>query len=220
MELRRGEAGGLYYLELVPPGAAADLPLLVGLHGRGAAAEDLGGLCMQLDRQHYRYILLYAPLLEVVGDGIRYRWFDRERQAETVPAARERVMAALRALWDRYGVAPGRTGLFGFSQGGVLTLDVGLHLPPEQALGGLACLSGRLFEAPDLADALARHREQAVLIVHGTRDDRIPVADARAARQRLEAAGLRPEYHEFPMAHEVTPEALAAVRAFFHRVLA
>ncbi|HLI25721.1 MAG TPA: PHB depolymerase family esterase [Chloroflexota bacterium] len=219
MELRRGEAGGLYYLELVPEGTTAALPLLVGLHGRGAAAEDLGGVCMQLDSQRYRYILLYAPLVEVLGDGIRYRWFDRERQAETVPAARERVIAALRALWDRYHVEPRRTGLFGFSQGGVLTLDVGLHLPPEQALAGLACLSGRLFATDDLDAALARHRDQALLIVHGTRDDRIAVEEARATRQRLEAAGLRPEYHEFPMAHEVTRDSLAAVRAFFHRVL-
>ena len=219
MELRRGEAAGLYYLELVPEGGGAALPLVVGMHGRGAAAEDLGGVCIQLDSQRYRYILLYAPLIEVMGDGIRYRWFELERANTTVPAARERVIAALRALWDRYHVEPRRTGLFGFSQGGVLTLDVGLHLPAEQALAGLACMSGRLFAADDLDAALARHRDQAVLIIHGTRDDRIRVEEARAARQRLEAAGLRPEYHEFPMGHEVTPESLAAVRAFFRRVL-
>lgn len=219
MELRRGEAGGLYYLELVPEGAAGELPLVVGMHGRGAAAEDLGGVCMQLDDRHYRYVLLYAPLVEVMGDGIRYRWFELERAETTVPAAREQVLAALHALWDRYGAGPRRTALFGFSQGGVLTLDVGLHLPPAEALAGLVCMSGRLFAADDLERALAAHREQAVLIVHGTEDDRIPVADARKARERLQAAGLRPEYREFKMAHQVSPDSLAAVRTFLQRVL-
>ena len=51
MDLRRGEAGGLYYLELAPPRASRNLPLVVGMHGRGAAAEDLGGVCAQLDDQ-------------------------------------------------------------------------------------------------------------------------------------------------------------------------
>ncbi len=58
MELRRGEAGGLYYLELAPAGAGPGLPLVVGMHGRGEAAEDLGGLASQLDDRAYRYVLL------------------------------------------------------------------------------------------------------------------------------------------------------------------
>ncbi|HEY7067345.1 MAG TPA: hypothetical protein VII06_38150 [Chloroflexota bacterium] len=219
MELRRGEAGGLYYLELAPTGGARDLPLVVGLHGRGAAAEDLGGLAAQLDDQRYRYALFYGPLVLYMGDGIRYAWYERERAAETVPTARERLSAALHELWRRHDVAPARTVLFGFSQGGVMTLDVGLHL--EERLAGLVCMSGRLYPTAD-ADAVlarARAREQAVLLVHGTHDSRMAVAEAHETRVRLEAAGLKPEYAEFPMDHEATPDSLAAVRAFVQRVL-
>ena len=219
MDLQRGEAAGLHYLELVPEGAAAGLPLVVGMHGRRAAAEDLAGVCIALDDQRYRYVLLYGPLVEVMGDGLRYRWFDMAEAATTVPAARERVLTALRALWSRYDVTPRRTALFGFSQGGVLTLDVGLHLPARDELGGLVCMSGRLFPANDLDAALAEHRDQALLLVHGTEDDRIGIDDARATRERLEGAGLRPQYQEFPMGHQVTPDSLAAVRAFIHRAL-
>jgi len=32
----------------------------VGLHGRGSAAEDLGGVVAQLDGQRYRYILFVS----------------------------------------------------------------------------------------------------------------------------------------------------------------
>ena len=96
MDLRRGEAGGLYYLELAPPRASRNLPLVVGMHGRGAAAEDLGGVCAQLDDQHYRYILFYAPLVLYMGDGIRYAWYDSQLGEPSVLAARERVIAGLR----------------------------------------------------------------------------------------------------------------------------
>jgi phospholipase/carboxylesterase len=219
MELQRGEAGGLYYLELAPPNAPGNLPLVVGMHGRGAAAEDLGGLAAQIDEQRYRYVLLYGPQVLYLGDGIRYAWYDRERADETVPAARSRVTAALRELWRRHDGAPGRTALFGFSQGGVMTLDVGLHL--DERLAGLVCMSGRLFSMPDQDAVLARarEREQAVLLVHGTHDSRMSVQEAQQTRATLEAAGLRPEYQEFPMDHEVTADSLAAVRAFIQRVL-
>src|SRR5229473_655748 len=143
MDLRRGEAGGLGYIELAPEGAAPDLPLLVGMHGRGAAAEDLGGLCAYLDDQHYRYILFYAPMVLLMGDGIRYAWLNREALDETLPPARERVLASLPELWGRYDAGPARTVLLGFSQGGMMTLDVGLRL--EERLAGLVCMSGRLM---------------------------------------------------------------------------
>jgi phospholipase/carboxylesterase len=189
------------------------------MHGRGAAAEDLGGVSAHIDDQHYRYVLLYAPIVLWEGDGVRYAWYERERADTTLPAARERVVAALKELWGRYDVGPERTGMFGFSQGGAMTLDVGLHL--EERLAGLVCMSGRLFEMPGTEKMLARARErdQQILIVHGTQDTRMSVEDGRATRARLEGAGLRPELQEFPMDHEVTPDSLAAVRTFLRRVL-
>jgi phospholipase/carboxylesterase len=219
MDLRRGEAGGLGYIELAPEGAAPDLPLLVGMHGRGAAAEDLGGLCAYLDDQHYRYVLFYAPMVLLMGDGIRYAWFNREALDETLPPARERVLAALPELWGRYDAGPARTVLFGFSQGGMMTLDVGLRL--EERLAGLVCMSGRLMPSDDLGPLLARarDRDQSILLVHGTYDSVVDIEGARAGRIALEKAGLHPEYLEFPMDHQVTPESLAAVRAYIQRVL-
>jgi phospholipase/carboxylesterase len=219
MDLRRGEAGGLYYLELAPEGGRRDLPLVVGMHGRGAAAEDLGGVCAQLDDQHYRYVLFYAPRVLYMGDGIRYAWFDSAIIDETLPAARRMVLAALHELWERYGVQPRQTVLAGFSQGCVMTYEAGFHLEPRESLAGLVCMSGRLYKADDLDQALANHRDQAVLIVHGVDDPMVAVQDATTARKVLERAGLRPEYHEFPMGHEVTPDSLGTVRDFVHRVL-
>ena len=100
-----------------------------------------------------------------------------------------------------------------------MTLDVGLHL--DERLAGLVCMSGRLLPVDGLGATLARarEREQGVLVVHGTLDTRMSVDEARDTRARLGAAGVRPEYQEFPLEHEVTPDSLAAVRAFVQRVL-
>jgi phospholipase/carboxylesterase len=219
MDVRRGEAAGLHYLELAPEGARRDLPLVVAMHGRGAAAEDLGGVLAQLDDQHYRYILFYAPRVLFMGDGIRYAWFESADMDETLLPARRLVLGALHELWNRHDVAPRQTVLGGFSQGAVMTYDVGFHLDAHESLAGLVCMSGRLHKTDDLDAALANHRDQPVCIVHGTRDPRIALEDATTARKVLERAGLHPEYHEFPMEHEVTPDSLAVVRDFVHRVL-
>ena len=40
------------------------------------------------------------------------------------------------------------------------------------------------------------------------------------ARRTLENHGLAPEYHEFPMGHQVTAESLAVVAEFIRPVLA
>jgi len=48
----------------------------------------------------------------------------------------------------------------------------------------------------------------------------IPVHAARRARRILEQHGIRPEYHEFPMGHYVTPESMAVVKDFIKRCLA
>ncbi len=101
-----------------------------------------------------------------------------------------------------------------------MTLDVGLRAAAAgEPYAALAAMSGYLAEADDLATILADAAAQPLLLVHGTRDDVLGVALSRRARRVLEDAGLVPEYHEFDLAHEVSLESLAAVRAFLQRHL-
>jgi hypothetical protein len=46
----------------------------------------------------------------------------------------------------------------------------------------------------------------------------MPVDGGRLARDVLEAAGLEPEYHELPLGHRLSQEALGLVRAFLERL--
>jgi phospholipase/carboxylesterase len=217
MEASMGEAGALRYLELAPPNAPRDLPLVVALHGRGASADDLAPLAPELDATHYRYVFPNGRLPVDLGGWLGFAWYNVGNQAADLPASRAAVEALLGELWARSGLGPARTVLLGFSQGAVLALDVGLRSAARFA--GLVAMSGYLFEDDALLAALARARDQRVLIVHGVDDPVLPVDRGRAARQALEAAGLQPEYHEFPMGHEVNAASLAMVRTFLHAVL-
>ena len=217
MRASLGHAGGLSYIEVVRPDAPRDLPLVIALHGRGASAEDLAPLAPDLDGAGYRFIFPNGRLRVDLGPWVGYAWYEREAVATDLPASRAAVQALLDELWARTGRGPTQTVLLGFSQGAVMTLDVGLRSPTRFA--GLVAMSGYLYEDATLPPALAAARDQRVLVVHGTEDATLPVERGRAARAALEAAGLRPEYHEFPMGHEITRDSLAIVATFLHAVL-
>lgn len=210
------EAGGLRYIAL-DADDAADAPLVVALHGRGSSAEDLAGLAPHLD-PGWRYAFPQAPLTLSLGFGYGYSWYEPIPAApEQMAVAREALAAFLAALHAQTGVPPARAALMGFSQGAVMTLDAGLRAAEPYA--ALVAMSGYLAEGDDLAALVATRRDQPLLIVHGTRDDVLPVGLARRARLFLETNGLTPEYHEFPMAHEVGDASLRVVGGFLARRL-
>ncbi|MGZ7031172.1 MAG: alpha/beta hydrolase, partial [Thermoanaerobaculia bacterium] len=116
---------------------------------------------------------------------------------------------------DRYPTPEGKLILSGFSQGGVMSFDVGFRT--KQKLAAIVSMSGALFEnevpAPDSWPKVP------ILIVHGNEDDMIPLLAARRARRFLESNGIEPEYHEFAMGHHVTPESMEVVGDFIQRAL-
>ena len=91
-----------------------------------------------------------------------------------------------------------------------MAIDAGFRT--EHELAAIVVMSGAIAEA-DASDFTAK-KHIPVLIVHGTEDDMIPVLAARRARRLLEQHGIEPEYHEFPMGHQVTPESMEVVRNF------
>jgi phospholipase/carboxylesterase len=52
------------------------------------------------------------------------------------------------------------------------------------------------------------------LVVHGTRDQTLPIANGRASRDLLQGLPVDLTYREYPIAHEVSAESLADVAAW------
>lgn len=189
---------------LVAPGPAG-APALVALHGRGASGEDLADLG-PLVAPGYTHVFPHAPR-PWPTDGPTYGlcWYDHgpARAAEVVES-RGMLLATLAAV-KRELKAPSLV-LMGFSQGALMTLDAGLREPYPATR--LVALSGYLDT--DVGDASA----PPTLVIHGTRDDVVPLAKGRDAHERLQKRGVPVVYEEYPMAHEITQAVVRRVAAF------
>lgn len=222
MTLTRHDDLSLRYVMNVPSarGDQESMPLVVIMHGRGADANDLADLASMMDVEPgCRFVFPNAPRHFEPMPGMRfgYSWFDGwPPEGDSIVDSRELLLRFLEEITARYPTPEGQLVLGGFSQGALMTFDVGLRTPLP--LAGLVAMSGAIFEG-DLPD-LASRASMRVLVVHGSEDDVIPVLAARRARNLLEEHGFAPEYHEFPMAHQVSAESMEAVRNFLAGCLA
>jgi phospholipase/carboxylesterase len=110
------------------------------------------------------------------------------------------------------GVAPERAVLGGFSQGAVMSYALGLGAGRPRPAAILA-MSGFVPRVEGFELDLEGRAGLPVSISHGTYDPVIDVGFGREAREGLESAGLAVTYREDPVAHQISPAALAQARA-------
>jgi len=137
-----------------------------------------------------------------------------------VRAGIDRSRRLLFELFDdlpQRGFAPEQTVLFGFSQGCLLTLEVGARYP--RRLAGLVGVSGYVHQLDELVRGFSPvARDQQFLLTHGTQDPLIPLGPVRQQVQQLQAAGLNIEWHEFVKVHTIADEEeLTVIRQFVER---
>jgi phospholipase/carboxylesterase len=194
-------------------------PLLLQLHGIGSNEHDLFSFADRLDPR-FRVLSLRAPLTLATGGfawfEVRFRPEGNVANVEQLAAARERLLHFIEEAVAAYDADPERVYLVGFSQGAIMSLTLALTSPAVVA--GVVAMSGRIpteafeafqWSAPD--DDLAG---LPILLIHGTRDAVIRVQHAHSARNLLEKLPVALTYHEYDMAHEVTPRSLALAVAW------
>jgi phospholipase/carboxylesterase len=205
----------LLYTAHVPAGDGP-FPAILALHGWGASAHDLLGLAPALFNGQALVLCPQGPVAIPVGGGqYGYGWFPlRAGQPPDVEAfqhAADLLKGFVDEALTRYPIDPKRFVVAGFSQGGMMGYEVALRDPERFA--GLAALSS--WFPPPLAEILPKKPEQEgfpVLILHGTRDDRIEVERARESRESLRPYGVALTYREFDMGHEIRPDALRVLQ--------
>jgi phospholipase/carboxylesterase len=200
--------------EFVPAREQNSRHLWIMLHGLGDSIEGYRWLPEVMQLPWMNYLLVNAPD-EYYGG---YSWFDFA--GDMVPG----VVRSRKLLFDLLdeqrakGFAADQTILGGFSQGCLMSIEVGLRYPHR--LAGIVGISGYVCEPEKLVKELSPvAREQRLLITHGAQDPMIRIAEVRKHLEILKAAGLNLDFREFIKAHTIAgEEEINVIRDFVLRV--
>ncbi|HEY4345591.1 MAG TPA: alpha/beta fold hydrolase [Parvibaculum sp.] len=184
--------------------------LVVLCHGYGADGNDLIGLAPHWQRTlpHADFISPNAP--QRCDAGFGFQWFPISRldPAELMRGV-ESAAPILNEFIDeelaKRGLDGSRLALVGFSQGTMMSLQVGLRraTPPAAIVG----YSGALAGGDRLKDELKGRPP--VLLVHGDADEMLPVSRMHDAIRVLGDAGLSVQWHvSHGVGHGIDPEGL------------
>jgi phospholipase/carboxylesterase len=193
-----------------PPGAPSDRPpMALLLHGLGADEQDLFGLAPFLDPR----LLVVSARAPHEAPPMGYSWFDIDWSEvppridfQQVVESRDAILGLVGEAAGTHGADPSRVWLVGFSQGASMAAACALARP--ELLRGIVAHSGRIARRavpPPPAPGLAGFP---VLWQHGRADPVVPVAFGREARDVLGGLGLRLDYREYPIGHEISEESL------------
>ncbi|WP_419794962.1 phospholipase [Pseudomonas palleroniana] len=211
----------LSYLEQTQ-GEARNQPLVIFLHGFGSNEEDLFGIKDALPST-WTYLSVRAPM---PVDPSGYRWFARKPGDGDYDGETADLQRSARLIEDfvtqataKYHTQSDRVFLVGFSQGAIMSYEVGLRKPG--LVRGIAALSGSVLPVlkaelkPDAAlDKLA------IFIGHGTLDQALPYTAATRANDVLLGLGLKPEFHGYMgMPHTVSEAEIQDLKAWLEQSL-
>ena len=196
--------------EFFPAQETGSRRLWIMLHGLGDSIEGYRWLPEAMRLPWMNYLLVNAPD-EYYGG---YSWFDFG--GDIVPGV-ERSRKLLFELLDARraeGFPTEQTIFGGFSQGCLMSIDVGLRYPHRFA--GVVGISGFVCEPEKLVEELSPVAlQQRLLVTHGTKDPMIRFAEVREQINILKSAGLNVEFHEFLKAHTIAGgEELDVIRTF------
>lgn len=187
--------------EFIPAPQKGSKRLWIMLHGLGDSIEGYRWLPEVMQLPEMNYLLVNAPDAYYTG----FSWFDFG--GDIVPGvtrSRKALFELLEAQAGK-GFPANQTILGGFSQGCLMSLEVGLRYP--QRLAGILGISGYVCEPEQLVQELSPvAREQRVLVTHGLQDPLIPIREVRPQIEILKRAGVKIDFREFNKPHTIAGE--------------
>ena len=189
--------------------------LLLLIHGLSGDENSMWVFARELPA-HYWMVAPRAPYRALQGG---YTWREHATSDMGRPSFEELQSSAqaLIGLLDRYQASAGleaaqRSDVMGFSQGAALSSILAFLYPDR--IHKLGILAGFV---PSGIEELAAQRPlegKSVFVAHGTKDETVPVDEARASIKILEQAGAQVTYCEDEVGHKVSLTCLHALRKF------
>jgi len=202
---------------------------VIWMHGLGADGHDFEGIIPELNLPSHlgiRFIFPNAPVrpVTVMNSSMR-AWYDifhpylgNEPDLSGILQMAKEIALLVDAEIAR-GIPSHRIVLAGFSQGGVLALEVGPRYPTR--LAGVMALStysptaGLLEKEASVANA-----DLPIFWGHGSIDMVVPERLMQDAKNAFAQAKYPVEFHLYPrMAHSVCPAEISDISQFLQRVL-
>ena len=199
--------------------------LVILLHGYGADGNDLIGLAQPLAQvlPDTAFVSPNAPE-PCRASPMGRQWFpisyldgsSEQEMNDGFVRASEILQTYLDEQIIASGLSADRVALVGFSQGTMMSLEVGLRRDAQ--LAGIVGFSGRLLRAETLPDQIKS--KPPVLLVHGADDPMVPPASMGEAETALKAAGVDVSTLMRPgLGHGIDPQGLQAAADFLVKVL-
>jgi phospholipase/carboxylesterase len=199
--------------------------LVIFLHGYGADGADLLGLADVLG-EHLPDTAFRAPDAPEPcrNNPFGKQWFpvpwldgsSEAAAAESMAQSARDLDAYLDLVLEEESLTPYRVCLFGFSQGTMMALQVGLRR--REPFAGIVAFSGRLL-SPEVLEAEITARPP-VLLLHGDADPVVPFEDMDRAARALVKAQVETYGHVMKgTGHGIAPDGLSAALGFLHQRL-
>ncbi|NGO39123.1 alpha/beta fold hydrolase [Limisphaera ngatamarikiensis] len=195
---------------IIPAAEPDSKRLLLMMHGLGDSHEGYLWLPDALQLPWLHFALPDAPDAYYGG----YSWFDIF--GNPVPGVRRSYQLLHDLLQELHhrGWPPDQMIVGGFSQGGLMAIEVALRYPHR--IAGALCISGAVCEPETLIrEASPAARQQRILATHGRYDDILPIHITRRQIQQLQQAGFPITWIELEKAHTIAGQTeLQLIRDF------
>jgi phospholipase/carboxylesterase len=217
----------LPYVEVNPKSKAK--ATVIWLHGLGDSGNGFAPIVPEMklpDELGIRFVFPHAPMRPVtINNGMAMRaWYDISSLDFNNRADNQGVKESSDLVADliekeiAQGIPAHKIVLAGFSQGGVIALNLGTRY--EKSLAGIMSMSSYMNEPETLNDeAHAANKNTPIFVAHGTDDDVVPIFMGNTAFKVLESNGYKVTWHEYAMQHNVCMQQLNDISTWLQETL-
>jgi phospholipase/carboxylesterase len=196
----------LFKHKFIPAQKKSDY-LMIVLHGRGDSIRPFASFDDELKVPEMNYLLLNAPRKFMDG----YTWYGEPPfQKNGVLKIREKIFDLLNDL-ENQGWKSENIFLFGFSQGCLISADIGMNYPKK--LAGVVGISGYFNFYPRWRNSISADAIKTPwLFTHGHQDDVLPIAETKYGVEKLKDAGFKVNWVEMDKDHTLKEEEYPIIR--------
>ena len=183
---------------------------IITVHGWMGDVESMEPITKAIRIPSTRWILLQAPYpLEQKG----FSWFSGSKKSGWKFQKSFNILDKIIGREQEKGISAENIFLLGFSQGATLAM---IYTASRKfSLGGIISIAGFIRNAGKFRiKATKANHKTPILLIHGTKDQIIPVEESYKTHDLYQSLGFPPELHVFNTEHKIPLGATNLIQNF------